>query len=203
MATSNKYTKDDYINALFKECYKQGITSPVEQAAMMAQFDHESAGFTRMVENLNYKPDRLMAISSTARKAGLANVTAACHKGPQAIANLMYGGRNGNTLPNDGWDFRGRGPTMLTFRGNYEAFKKATGVDIVSNPDLVLEPEIAAKVSIWFWVTNVKKRVKDFNDTAAVRKVINGGTIGLDDCKRKFAFYLPKMINMPKDSMLA
>lgn len=203
MPEVKKPTANDYVNALLKECALQGITDPYEQAAMMSQFDHESKGFTRMIENLNYKPERLMEISRTAKKAGKAAVEAACKAGPKAVANLIYGGRHGNIMVDDGWTFRGRGPTMLTFRANYTAAAKAIGVDIVTNPDLVLSPEIGAKVSIWFWKTNVRPKVNDMSDVVAVRKAINGGTIGLEDCKKKYVLYVAKINNLPKGSMLA
>lgn len=63
--------------------------------------------------------------------------------------DFVYGGRFGN-IPNtdDGYNFRGRGPFQLTFRGNYEAIGKAIGQDLIGNPDLVNDPEIGAQTAV-------------------------------------------------------
>lgn len=42
--------------------------------------------------------------------------------------------------------FFGRGYSQLTLKGNYQQFGKILGLDLVSNPDLVLKPEIGYKI---------------------------------------------------------
>lgn len=48
--------------------------------------------------------------------------------------------------------FRGRGFIMLTGRKNYEKYGKLIGVDLISNPDLAADPEIAAKIACKYWL---------------------------------------------------
>lgn len=62
--------------------------------------------------------------------------------------DAVYGGRYGNTEPGDGYKYRGRGCFQLTFKDNYAAIGKAIGKDLVANPDLVNEPEIAAATAV-------------------------------------------------------
>src|SRR5438270_217410 len=62
-------------------------------------------------------------------------------KNPRALANKVYNGRMGNAAgSDDGWNFRGRGASQTTGREGYERLAKATGLDVVNNPDLVNDP---------------------------------------------------------------
>lgn len=54
----------------------------------------------------------------------------------------------GNTEPGDGFKFRGRGFCQLTGRTNYKKWSEMLGVDLVNDPDLLTNPELAAKVMI-------------------------------------------------------
>lgn len=54
--------------------------------------------------------------------------------------------RHGNTSPGDGVKFCGRGYVQLTWRTNYERAGKLLGVDLVGNPDLAMNKDIAALI---------------------------------------------------------
>lgn len=47
-----------------------------------------------------------------------------------------------------GTGFYGRGFSQLTWRKNYLKFSPVVGMDLVKNPDLVLSPEIGAKILV-------------------------------------------------------
>ncbi|MNO69451.1 Chitinase class I [compost metagenome] len=179
-------------NALRHAMADAGIADPNEQAAFMAQMDHESAGFTSMQESFDYRSaERLMAVSGSASRHGRQAVEAAMSKGPEAVAELMYGGRMGNNSPGDAHAFHGRGFIQLTGRDNYEAAGKALGIDLLNNPDLAADPEVAAKVATWYWksrdgLSEAGKR----GDVEAVTKKINGGANGLSDRMAKTEKYL-------------
>lgn len=145
-------------------------------AHWLAQFAHESAGFTKFVENLNYTAGRLVAVwpnrfPSLAAAQPFAN-------NPEALANKVYGGRLGNDQPGDGWRFRGRGP-QLTGRDNYQASARRTGLDLVNNPDLAAEPSNFVHIACDFWAQACCNALADQNDLKAITRAINGGYIGI------------------------
>lgn len=183
--------------AMRKAMAEANITDPNEQAAFLAQMDHESAGFTRLEESVKYSPKRFLEMFG--KRAGISTeeeAKAILSKGPEATGEAMYGGawgaKNlGNTQAGDGYKFRGRGYTQLTGRANYAAAGKALGIDLENNPDLAQDPEVAAKISTWYWknrdgLSDAAKR----GDVEAVTRRINGGTNGLADRRAKTAKYL-------------
>lgn len=61
-----------------------------------------------------------------------------------------YEGRRslGNTQPGDGVRFKGRGYVQLTGRRNYTDWSRRLGMDLVGNPRLVENPQVAAKILV-------------------------------------------------------
>jgi putative chitinase len=60
-------------------------------------------------------------------------------------------------------------------------------VDLVANPDLLLEPVYAARSAAWFWATNKCNTFADTGDIEGLTKRINGGLIGIEDRKKRYA----------------
>jgi len=78
-----------------------------------------------------------------------------------------------------GKQYKGRGFLQLTHKDNYEAAGKALGFPrlgkgLADDPNLVLDRELAAETSFWFWETNVRPAVKDFSNTNKVTRIVNG-----------------------------
>jgi predicted chitinase len=191
----NKLNKKSSANRdiLIKQMLDAGITNPTEQAAFLAQADHESSGFSNLEENLKFKPKRLLQVSKRARKAGAGAVNKAVSEGPEGIAELLYGGRSdlGNSIKGDGYKFRGRGFIQLTGRANYAAASKALGINLVDNPDLATDPAVAAKIATWFHQKNKSLvNASRSGDIRSARKLVNGGLNGIDDVSKKFTSYL-------------
>lgn len=70
---------------------------------------------------------------------------------PEEIASgAAYEGRSdlGNTQPGDGVRFKGRGYVQITGRRNYEDWSQRLGVDLVSNPELAADKDIAAQILV-------------------------------------------------------
>lgn len=157
------------------------IDRPLRLAHWLGQMAHESAGFTRLEENLTYTATRLLAVFPARVTAAQASRLAG---DPRAIANHVYGGRLGNTGHDDGWLFRGRGLIQLTGRANYERIRHEIGLDIVARPDLAAEPATAIAVACAWWRLAGCNEAADSGDVERVTRIINGGVNGLSDRKR-------------------
>lgn len=195
---------EEGVRAMVREAAKAGITDKKELAIMLANTHHETGGFRQVEENLRYKPQTLMKLwpkrFPTADKAQqLASA------GPVAIANSIYGDRMGNSEPGDGWKYRGRGFIQLTGKENYARASKALGVDLVDDPDQVAaDPEMAAASALYFWKANkrIGERAKE-GDVAGVRKIVNGGTIGLEDTQKLASQYMQTLNSGEYDDILS
>ena len=58
-------------------------------------------------------------------------------------------------------------------------------VDFVSNPNMVATPTAAALSSIWYWLTFVRPRTKNFSNTKQVTQKINTGLKGQANREQK------------------
>lgn len=162
-----------------------GITTPLRLRHALAQWATETGGFTRFEENLNYSAQRLCAVWPK-RFPTLASAQPFANN-PQALANRVYGGREGNTDPMDGWRYRGRGATQLTFKDNYAEASHLTGLDLTGNPDAVAESDTGLRVACAYWTARDINHFADADDLESVRIKVNGGVNGLDDARRYLA----------------
>ena len=98
-------------------------------------------------------------------------------------AQKRYEGRVdlGNIETGDGSRFRGRGLLQITGRGNYTETGKSLGVDLLSDPELLGLPELAARSAAWWWMTHGLNGIADTGDNLKATQRINGGTNGLAD----------------------
>ncbi len=87
----------------------------------------------------------------------------------------------GNIYPGDGVRYKGRGLIQVTGRLNYRDCGRALGVDLVSNPTRLADPDLASRSAGWYWDSRKLNPDADRDDVRAVTKVINGGFNGLDD----------------------
>jgi putative chitinase len=167
----------------------QIAAAPLRLAHFLAQGSVETMGFTRFEENLNYTAERIHEVWPS-RFPTVAAAAPYAHN-PQALAEKVYGGRNGNSAPGDGWRYRGRGPG-LTGKANYAA--ALTGHDLVANPDLAADPALTPLILAGYWGARGLNDFADRDDLLAVSRGINLGSphatatpVGLDDRRRALA----------------
>jgi len=170
-----------FLQHVVSGCTKRGF-GIIQTAHFISQTMHESAGYTRLQENLNYSASGLRKTWPTRFTAALAAQLA---RNPEAIANHVYGRRLGNSQPGDGWLFRGRGIIQVTGRSNYRNCSEAVYNDmrLLTDPDLLLTAKDSVISAFWYWDKN---RIKDLLTVKDVTKKINGGTNGLADRQKRF-----------------
>jgi putative chitinase len=171
--------------AVLDQC---GISaSPLRIAHFMAQVLHESGGLTLQIESLNYSAPRLSKVWPTRFKPnGPLDPVAFAHN-EQKLGNEVYGGRMGNTGPNDGFTYRGRGLLQLTGKDSYTAATKSARLqnpaapDFVASPDEVFGPQWCLVVAVSEWAARGCNALADEDSIRKVTRAINGGFIGLSD----------------------
>lgn len=112
---------------------------------------------------------------------------------PEWATGDEYEGRAdlGNVYPGDGRRYKGRGYIQITGRDNYRTYGRLLGVDLEGNPDLALDPTIAALIFAAYFehhrirwykapapVMNVAELARA-QEWRGVRVAVNGGENGL------------------------
>ena len=147
-------------------CARYAIDTPIRLAMFLAQIGHES-GSLQFVRELWGPTD----------------------------AQLRYEGRAdlGNTLPGDGFRFRGRGLIQTTGRANYRFVRDRLRKgghrcpDFEQEPELLEEPQWAALSAADYWDMRRINEAADAGDFEMVTRLVNGGLNGLDDRLNRWA----------------
>ena len=155
------------------------ITTPLRLAHFLAQVATETGGLARLEEGLSYTAERLCAVWPT-RFPTLAAAKPFA-RNPKALAEKVYGGRLGNVRPGDGWRYRGGGALQTTGRTNY----RAAGFE--ADPERLRTPGPALAAALTYWVDHDCNALADADDVEALRRRVNGGTIGLSECRAYLA----------------
>jgi putative chitinase len=164
---------------------KYDISTPQRQAAFIGQCSHESANFTKLEENLNYSAEGLM--KTWPSRFPTKEIADQYARNPAKIAGKVYNGRLGNTNEEEASKYLGRGLIQLTGKENYERCGNSINVDLVNNPNYLLDPKYATLSAGWFYNRKGLNELADANDIETMTKRINGGLLGLDDRKIKIA----------------
>ena len=196
---------DNWYDALCELLPKYGITTERRVAHFLSQCAHESGGFKRLEENLNYSAKALRSVFG--RYFGEPPKADADEyaRNPEMIANRVYNDayrkyKMGNTQEGDGWRFRGRGLKQLTGRENYTRFGASVGMTAEEAAEYVATPAGAIESACWYWNSRNLNEIADTDNVVAMTKKINGGTIGLEDRQKRYAHAL-KVLGMEADDL--
>ena len=102
-------------------------------------------------------------------------------------ANRKYRNKLGNTSPNDGYNYRGRGFVQLTGKANYKTMGDRLGINLVESPDLASDPKIAAQIyASWIKKSPVNgKGIENFDSFTSAYKAVNPKETGTQLRARK------------------
>ena len=172
-----------WFEALAKVLPDYDLTTVPRVASFLGETFVESAGYTAIQENLNYRPETLMRVFPSHFPGGLSEATQYCSQPnkQEAIANRVYANRMGNgpEESGDGWKFCGRGLIQLTGKSNYEKFAESIDTPLDDVPEFLTTFEGCVQSACWFWEANNLNALADNGDVLGLTKKINGGTLGL------------------------
>lgn len=175
-----------------------GITSKYARASILGICLVE-CNFKLVAENLKYSNDRLLKVFPSIFNSNPALAEAVAGL-PENTAEVIYGpitgkGKElGNDVIGDAYRYRGRGFVQLTGKANYKKYSYA-GVDLVNNPDLLLDPSISAKVAVQYFLDRVKTSQDDVNYINFAIKAV--GHNSPDIREKKFNAYYKFLGNLP------
>jgi len=156
-----------------------GINEIIPFSHFLGQLHHESAGFTKGRENLNYSAEALKQYFSKYFKD---NKYSEYARNPEKIGNRIYANRmgNGDEVSGDGWRNRGVGPIQLTGKNNISGYLKYTNLPDNSDPDILLLPKYYFDTAKYFFDReNIWKYTKDISKSSSlnVSRIINLGNV--------------------------
>jgi len=139
----------DAVEMIVNDLRAAGITDDEEIKQVLGQIAAES-DFKVVAENMNYSAERLLEVFPS-YFTDIQDARAVVKMGPEAIADRVYGDRMGND--GEGYKYRGRGFIQLTGKDNYRAMGEKIGVDLVNNPDALLDPVVASKATAAYFAS--------------------------------------------------
>lgn len=181
------------LTPIIAKAFKAAGLSPAEQRMFLANVEAETGGKNiRLRENTNYSYDRaLKMFPRNMKKSGITREQWATLTADQK-ADIIYADKGGSK-------YMGRGIIQLTSAVNYKRAQdvlKSWGinVDIVNNPELVAsDPTLAVLTSLAWWKDPQRKdrlyQTSEAGDTTGNRKIVNGGTHGLEKMQAAYANY--------------
>ncbi len=186
---SHNVDKQIFINLLNKSFDKYEFSKCIYKVHFLAQCYHESDNFKTTMEYASGNDYDLSAHPPTVCTP-LTEASRTCKRHRQIMAE-------GNTTIGDGPKYKGKGLIQITWKSAYEKYKAYSGIDCISNPQVLCEDiDHAVNVSFWFWTIfkgenlnskidryyseldggNMSTEEKDNEVVRKITKVVNGGS---------------------------
>jgi putative chitinase len=194
-------------DAFNRYAFTYGVVHQNDIADFLAHVAVETGGFRNLEENMNYSVEGLKSTFSRSRISADDCEKYGRKKGQKAdqktIANIVYGGEwgkkhLGNQVYGDGWKYRGSGAGQVTGLANFARAQRLTGIDFLSDPELMREPVEGMQATLALW------REWDMNSyeggSVASRKKWNGGDNGLEKYQEAFSIAMKLKLSVPEPS---
>lgn len=154
------------IRLIKEKCAELDITKPEQVQYIIATAEHETAGTFKAIKE--YGGDKYLS--------GLYDPVLAKNQRLRNRAKSM-----GNTEEGDGVKYCGRGLVQLTWKNNYQKYTDILGIDLVNEPDLALDTDVAVSILVHGMKHGVftGKKLDDYisdqgTDFIGARRIING-----------------------------
>lgn len=162
---------------------KYGIVTLVNLQEFMATCSEETGGGMKLVESGAYTAQRAHAVWPHLFPT-VASAAPYIGDGGRKLFNYVYGVHLGRELGNrpgtdDGWNCRGRGLIELTGAAWYGKIGKATGLDLLGNPELMSSPEHALECAAAYWQIDGVNVLAAAGNFIAVTRRVNGALTNL------------------------
>lgn len=162
---------------------RYGVNTPLLVAHVMAQGSLECGAGHEVTENLGYSAERAHEVWPS-RFPTPARAEPYAHN-PKALGDKVYGGRMGNRPgTDDGFHYLGRGFAQTTGRDEYERLGRMVGLDLVGQPELLLDPRHFLECGVANFVLCGCLPFAKADDVVGVTRRLNGGTNGLAQRKQ-------------------
>lgn len=189
------------IKALEAAMDAAGITGKYGRAAILGICGGES-GWIPKKEGYNYSAEALVAVfPATFKNNPVATQRYARWKGSrESFFDFLYsptnnGSQLGNTQTGDGGRFYGRGLVQLTGRYNYSRYSSLSGVDILNNPDLLVDDiNASATVAVAFFRDKVSGDGSDPSYFQAALKAVGGDRAGWAKKESYYQYFLGEAV---------
>lgn len=158
-----------------------GVNTENRLSHLLAQWLHESGGFTVLWEDMHYSSKRILAVFGPGKHSAAVPPGEAVRlaNSPEPLAERVYGLGNpkkaaelGNRDPGDGYRFRGFGIGQITGRRDHERLLGGQQT-----------AQASINAAIQEWTEKGCNACADKDDLEAVTKKINGGLNNFEDRK--------------------
>lgn len=95
--------------------------------------------------------------------------------GPEYLSQYDFRSDLGNVHPGDGVKYAGRGFLQVTGFANYALYSQKLGVDLIGNPDLALDSDVASQILALYFKDRNIPALAEQGDWQGVRRAVNGG----------------------------
>jgi predicted chitinase len=149
-----------------------------------AQVLTQTGALTSLTENLNYSAEDLMRIWPL-RFPSLASAEPYAHDQVK-LGNYLYEERVGNTIPGDGFLFRGRGLLQITGRSAYTHIGQQLNFDLAGEPDQAFAPTHCLEVAAAEWAVSGSggkscNALADDDNLEGVARAMDGALTGFEE----------------------